>query len=343
MAYSVTPAGTYHEPLQQFALVLASVAAGAIFLPELSSNLWTMSSQQVQQLVPEERRRRLAQALIGAESDDAEWNELVYSQALVPLLTAGRQSYLVVRNMNYSVQVHLNQRATVGGTSITFHSVETSANSERVLPPAGADGSYWISVARSERALAEEFKLIGCLARELVPLDGLIGSDWAEAMKALCRVFVSIDGQVQDVKPDEFSSSLPDVVRWRFKPEIDAAERRVPVQATFDFPVRSSESRFPVIFAGYYCAGSTVINLKVYNGGGPLALSCDSFFGRGPGLHRDGNQVVEMQGTLCQQLSFSTGRESILWPGSGLVFSWSAAPPPATGGGPTGDGTGGSG
>jgi hypothetical protein len=125
------------------------------------------------------------------------------------------------------------------------------------------------------------------------------------------------------VETDPFDPSLPDVVRWRFRPEVESTTgRRVPVQANFDFPLQNSENRFPVIFAGYYCAGATVISLKVYNKGKPLALTCDAFFGRGPGAHRDRNQVVPSHGSVNEQLSFSTGRDSILWPGSGIVFAW---------------------
>src|SRR5690606_18259931 len=40
------------DPVKQFVLILASVAIGAVVLPELPSNLWSIDVERVRNLVP---------------------------------------------------------------------------------------------------------------------------------------------------------------------------------------------------------------------------------------------------------------------------------------------------
>lgn len=324
IAYTLVPTTfRWDDPVRQFFLVLASVAAGAVFLPEISSDLWNLNGDQVRKLIPDERRRALARALIDADSRDPRWAELVHTQGLNPLLDAGRLSGQVVYTMNYSVQVHVHQQVTIEGRSWEVHTVETSVTAERSLPQVPDNGFLWISVARTENALAGEFGAVGCLARELVCLDGLDGRPWWEAMtqERLCAVSVMVNGQVQEVSIQEFDESAPDIARWCFRPDLGGSDSTVPVRITFDFPLRVDERRFPVMFSGYYCAGATVISIKLYSRK-EVDLHCDAFFGRGLGERRGGEAINTTAGLICQEMSFTTGRDSILWPGSGLVFSW---------------------
>lgn len=317
------------DPIRQFSLVLASVSASALFLPELSAELWRMSSGQIRRLVPDDRRRSLSRALIEAECSESEWGALVYEQALEPLLQAGRHPALVVKNMNYAVAIHLNRTVEVLEHKTVVHSVETTSNSERVLPEPTADGSYFISVARTASALSTEFRATGCLARELVLLEDVNGDElrpevWSKAVDLLCRVAVTVNGQVQDVVRAESEEAHPEVVRWLFRPELDDLGQRVPLIVNFDFPLKSTEARIPVIFSGYYCSGATVASMKMYGEHSSHRLSCDAFFARG--LTSTSGAVSEPEpDRFCQHIQFSTGRDSILWPGSGVVFSWEPA------------------
>src|SRR5262245_52805217 len=56
---SVLYASVSEETVRQMTLVLASVAAAAIFLPELSSDLWNMHSDEIQKTVPEKQVEKL--------------------------------------------------------------------------------------------------------------------------------------------------------------------------------------------------------------------------------------------------------------------------------------------
>jgi hypothetical protein len=76
------------------------------------------------------------------------------------------------------------------------------------------------------------------------------------------------------------------------------------------------------MFSGYYCAGSTVATMKVYGLGEGVELRCDPFFARGLGPQSRGGDIKKSVGALSKQATFSTGRDSILWPGSGVIFDW---------------------
>lgn len=312
------------ETVKQICLIVASVAASAWVLPELSSSLWTMSSEDVRRLIPDSSKQRLMHALVAADSVEPFWSDLVFEQAVHPLLQAGARPSLVVRDMNYSVLVHLNQRAEVASQTLGVHSVETVSIGHRILPHAEVDGTFWISAARTERALATEFAAVGCLARELVTFGNrqLSDADWVSAVKSLCHVAVTVNGDVQELHYDDTLDDADQIVRWSFRPESTVPGVRIPVQVSFDFPIPRDENRFPVIFSSYYCAGATVVNFKVYEGEEPVTLTFDSFFAKGLSTTSNSSPSVPARGSLSQQLSFSTGNDSILWPGSGVVFSW---------------------
>jgi hypothetical protein len=317
-----TPPG--HDPLEQVALILAGVAASAVFLPELSSDLWRMSRDDVEKLVPHDRRASLLRSLLAAESKDPTWDELVYGQAVVPLMDAAQNPELIVRNMDYTVEVHLDNVVTFEQRTLRIHNVETLASSERVLPQRSADG-YWVSVARTQAALEFEFLSPGCLLREIVELrdeDGhvLETDEWYRAMELLSSVMVTVNGQAQTV--DRRPGEVTDVVRWYFTPEGEDVSSRVPLRVSFDFPLGVDVDRFPVMFSGYYCAGSTVATIKVYGLRKGVELRCDPFFARGLGPQSRDGDIKRSDGALCKQASFSTGRNSILWPGSGVIFDW---------------------
>ena len=317
-----TPPG--HEPLQEVSLILAGVAASAVFLPELSSNLWKLSRDDVEKLVPHDRRKSLLRSLLAADSRDAAWDELVYDQAVTPLMKAAQDPELTVRNMEYTVEVHLDNLVQFGERSLRVHNVETLASSERVLPQRSADG-YWVSVARTPAALGLEFLSPGCLLREIVELRDEEGrpletDEWYQAMSALSRVMVTVNGQAQAVI--ERAGEATDVVRWYFTPEGEEVAQRVPIRIAFDFPLAADVDRFPVHFSGYYCAGATVVTIKLYGLRDGVDLQCYSFFARGLGPQTGGGDIKMSDGALSKQASFSTGRDSILWPGSGVIFDW---------------------
>jgi hypothetical protein len=69
-------------------LVLASVAAASIFLPELSSDLWTMHADDIRKTIPEKQVAQLQKELISAATDGYDRAHCVWSEALSPMLAA---------------------------------------------------------------------------------------------------------------------------------------------------------------------------------------------------------------------------------------------------------------
>lgn len=347
------------DPIQQILLILTGTAASAVFLPELSSDLWNLKAVEIRRLIPTEKRAALARSLIEAESagGQSEWDKLIYEQALVPLIAASHEPSQMIRNMSYSVQAHLNEefdQFAESTTTVHYHAVQTLSRSERVFPQIGEDQDYWISAARTVSALHQEFRNPNCVAREVVSLfdsDGheLSAQLWREAVVQLCTVGVNVNGETQrimrevrsprrdepsgtpDSTPDSRtgSATLPvveagedyneDIVRWRFRPAEEDLRDRVPVQIAFDFPM-VREDRFLVYF-NYYCAGATSVSMKVFNLSPTAGLRCDAFFGRAK-RSETRNEEEHVQGLLATQRSISTGRDSLLWPGSGALFSW---------------------
>lgn len=308
-------------PVREFLLVLASVAAGAVVLPELPSNLWSLDVGKVRSLVPDKQRAHLAETLVAAESDDHLWNDVVWHQAVRPLLAASRDPSRYVRHMDYDVSVHLARQVEVAGRSLRCHLVSVDSKSTRVLGAEAHASGLWLSVARTEPALAGEFGRPGCLGREIVALDGLSGEAWQQAVSELCSVRLFVGGEAVPLEV-EATPEQPDLVRWRTSPDHEPPSTWTTVQIMFDFVMSDSVDTFPVIFSGYYCAGTTDLSLRLYDQEQPSSLTCDDFFGRA--LSEAGPiACVERSNEVFKQRSFTTGSDSILWPGSGVLFRWS--------------------
>jgi len=311
------------DPIKQFVLILSSVAVGAVVLPELPSNLWTIDVERVRNLIPGAQRETLARSLISAESTDQRWNDLVWSKALEPLLAASRNPSRYVRDMDYDVAVHLNRDLELATGVIPVHSVSVDQKSTRVIGESG-HSALWISIARTLPALSGEFDQKACLAREVVPLGDITGAEWQNAIIEHCRAELFIDGARIELYPDTTSGST-DLVRWRTHEEYELPTGWVKVRVLFDFHLDTAIDTFPVIFAGYYCAGTTDVSLRLYDEKQPSVLDCDSFVGRAleegapPSTLRSDNGIY-------QHVAFSTGKDGILWPGSGVMFRWSPRP-----------------
>jgi len=307
------------DPVKQFVLILSSVAVGAVVLPELPSNLWTIDVERVRNLIPGSQRSTLARSLISAESEDDRWNNLVWSKALQPLLKASEEPWRYVRDMDYDASVHLNRILELPSGTIPVHTVSTDQKSTRVLSRPGVT-AVWVSIARTGSALMGEFGELACLAREVVPLSSLVGADWQAAVIATCRVEMHIDGARVELVA-EATADRPDLVRWRTPVEFELPTEWSRVRIMFDFHLDPAVDTFPVIFSGYYCAGTTDISLRLYDENQPSSLECDWFVGRAL-EETAASGATESTNGVYRQITFSTGRDGILWPGSGVMYRW---------------------
>ena len=309
------------DTVRQVALILASVAAGAIFLPELSSDLWTMRADQIRKIVPEQQVAQLQQELISASTDDLVWATYIWFEALSPMLAAVREPLQVQWHLTYDVRVYLDQTVEIDGERSIIHRLESLCRSERLLPPS-RDSRVWVSLTRTHDALISEFNSSGCLLREHVDLPGVPVEKWHKAMLQLCRLNLTVNGRTIPLKvgaPDSV-----DIIRWEASlAEEDFGGVPVPVTVSISFPLSSQVTRFPIIFASYYCAGRTEISFAVHHPEDPIKLEFIDFCNRRAGKARSHSLVQQTadDGRLAT-VSFATPKGSVLWPGSGMLILW---------------------
>lgn len=309
------------DTVRQMALILASVAAGAIFLPELSSDLWTMRADEIRKTVPEQQVAQLQQELISAAANDPVWGPYVWSEALSPMLTAVHEPLKVQWHLTYDIRVYLDQIVDVAGERRTIHRLDSLCRSERLLPPS-RDSRVWISLARTHDALIGEFSSPGCLLREQVNLPDIPAEKWREVMLRLCHLNLTIDGRSVPLEigaPDSL-----DIVRWEASlTDEDCGEGRVPVTVSVSFPLSRHVTMFPIIFASYYCVGRTEISFAAHHSTDTLDLEFINFCSRRAGGIRPHDLVYRTadNGRLAT-VSLATAKDSILWPGSGILFLW---------------------
>lgn len=320
------PGQFWLDPVRQGLLILASVAIGFVLLPELPSTLWSLDADRVRALIPGTQRDKLSQALIRAETDDDAWSDLVWEKAVEPLKLAAKEPWRYVVNMDYSVIVHLGRELTLGSRKLPVSTVSVEQTSERVLAHRGVYTS-WISVVRTLDALDSEFREGECLAREHIPLGDLEGPEWQAAMIENVEIKMHIDGRPIELTPEPHANL--DIVRWSAK-GFDPPEERVNLRISIDGPMDQHEHTFPVKFAGYYCAGTTDISLRLYPGdqkAGAKKVKLTGSYFVGRALQSEPMpEPTEKRDALRQHLAFSTGRDGILWPGSGVLFQWNPVP-----------------
>lgn len=300
-------------------LTLFSLALGAVFLPGLPSNLWSIDVEKVRNLIPEAKRNKLAQSLIKAESYDDRWTDLVWDSALEPLIEASRKPWTYVWDMDYEATVHVGRSIELGSRSVPVSTVTVENKSGRFLANPGVS-SRWLSMSRTVEALKDEYDLPGCLAREVAFVPGVSQAEWHEYVSPKCHASVMIDG-VDIPLRREVSESSPDVIRWYLSDAVDIPTDRSKVVIHFEFPMDSREEMFMVSFSGYYVAGVVDVGLKLFNAEEGTTLDADHFIGKA--LHNDWKPYKRNETTdVCLTSRYSTGHSTILWPGSGVNFYW---------------------
>lgn len=313
------------------AIVLAGVAAGAIFLPELNSGLWRLKSKEIRDTIPEHRRRAFYTELIRADCPEDEWAqrwaELMWQKGVMPLLDAAKDTSRIRWDMNYEVSVHLHREIPIGRKKQFMAWIEARVDHKRVLPLT-TDNLLWVSFAGNDASLLSEFNQSGCLVRELVGLPGLSKDAWVAAVRKWCQVRVQIGERTVSFAPENLvtvpGNNDVRIVRWPVRLSDDELDSKpVACQVEMHFPTEIRENNFPALLAGYYCAGRTVISFKLYHGRGPRPILryFDEFLSEGGGSI-DAWRPKRFDTNERQSVSYSTPSDSLLWPGSGIYFWW---------------------
>jgi hypothetical protein len=330
IAFAWAPFTAHLPEVRQGAIVLASIAAGAIFLPELSSGLWSLKAEEIRETIPEHKRRAFYTELIRADCPEDEWAQrwatLMWRRGVIPLLDAAKDTSRIHWNMSYSVSVNLHQEMLVGRRRQHMARVETAIDDERVLPT--TEGPLWVSIAGNDASLLSEFNEPNCIVRELVCLPGLSKNVWDNEVRRLCNIRVRIGSRTTVFGKEDIVTMPGDeklkIVRW-LVPTLDSERDGTPVscQVEMHFPTELRESNFPALFAGYYCAGKTQMTFRLYHGNGPRPQLryFDEFLSEGGGdiaAWKPERYDTEEQ----QSVTYRTPPNSLLWPGSGIYFWW---------------------
>jgi hypothetical protein len=332
--YAAIPANsTLGDPARQFFLVVASVAIGAVFLPELSNNLWSIKPEEVKGLIPADKIKSLESSIVQSQINDPEWSDVVIDSALQPLIAANNTPERILGDLQYHASIHLDRKTEVNGLSIRAHRVETNLRARRILPPSNADGLYWVSIARDQATLHAEYEQTGCLLREIVEFDPAWDDEqWRAAVESMSSARMNIGGTTRDavlvpadtVAPPE----VPGLVRWFFNAKelpAGAPNTRRTIGIAFDFPM--CDDYFSVILKSYYAIGSTNIVVRIY-GDTDQHIEWIPFFGRALGK---GDVDVEYnnKNELCQQITAASSDDTLVWPGSGMLVWWGGPTPTA--------------
>jgi hypothetical protein len=317
--------------LRQGAIVMAGIAATAIFMPELSSRLWYLGGNEIRDTIPEHRRRAFYAELLRADCPDEDWAQrwadLVWRRGVVPLLDATQETSRIHWDVTYEVSVHLGLRLNIGGRTQPMARVETRHGYKCLLPALSTD-NLWVSVVGNDTSLDSEFEESGCMSRELVRLPGLTKQDWANEVRRLCEVHVTIGTHIVSFVDDNILTVPgPDdvwIVRWLL-PKIDDKAVQAPVecQIDIDFPTKVRQNNFPLLLAGYYCAGKTSLSFRFYhNQTRKPALHYYSEFLSEGGRNIAALKPERLDSDERQSVIYRTTEDSLLWPGSGIYCWW---------------------
>lgn len=337
VAFAALPWTAHLTGLRQGAIVLASISAAAIFMPDLSSKLWHLDAHDIREMVPLHRRRAFYAQLIRADCPEEEWADrwakLVWRQGVMPLLDAAQDTSRIHWDVRYEASVHLGVLLNIGGRVQQMARVETRHDFDCLLPGTN-NGELWVSVAGNDASLRSEYNEKGCLSRELVRLPGLSKQRWVEEVRRLCDVRVEIGENGENgSRSIEFSEEDvvevtgdddPWIVRWLLPgTRLTSGVVRVPWQIEIDFPTKVRENNFPLLLAGYYCAGKTSLSFRFYHNnrkrptlryfGEFLSEGGSNVVGWKPDAHRSDER---------QSVTYRTRQDSLLWPGSGIYCWW---------------------
>ena len=264
--------------------------------------------------------RAIVDASLETDTDSTRWASVVWSQAIEPLLEAGRERRSVVWDLSYEISVHPDHVLPSGGAAIPVTFVATRLRSRRMLP-VGPDGTIWVSATRTTSALHNEFQMGSCLLRELVPLSGVEPSAWREMILASCQVKLIVNGSPVALQTSG-DDPIPDIVRWEARIDpADVTDGYVTVEISFDYPMDAVETDFPVMFPRYYCAGTTRIAFTLYAPeDADLELRAHSFLAHALD-QRTGDTELDRT-PMLQRFVFESAPDALLWPGSGVQFEW---------------------
>lgn len=288
-----------------------------ILLPEEPSRFWRVRARDLADVVPHShlldagRETAAALAIQSGGPADHGLAEMLWGAAADTVAFALADVNRLVLDMDYRVTIRGD------GDRQLVKAVVTSKRCWR-----GHDRVFF-SFCTDVSALAGEFATPGSISREIVELEPGEGLDDWERRVRTYHVSLVIDGTEL---PPSFRETISQGHRSRSLrigfdvADLPIVERLTPMRLVAEFHQAPSDRTFTVKFSNYYCLGVTHVSLELDD---PLLEVETNEFMRGA---RTAVARVESHGLRHQEVSLETEDESVLTPGSGVVFTWNPGP-----------------
>jgi hypothetical protein len=223
------------------------------------------------------------------------------------------------------LSIALRDRLEMYGSPV--YRADVTFGAVRVVP----SGPLFVSFVRTLDDMRHEFAEPNCVARELVDVSPATWSRLVKATKEqsggdMLTARLKCEGDataaaVADVKCVEPGMREP-VVRIMFAGRRDPSPDPVHLEVRCSFYVSALLSNFPVTFPAYYCLGRTNVAFSIRDPEiDPESLGAHVFFA-GDALSRPIEEIDSDRDGGGHWICVKTGKDAILWPGSGVVFVW---------------------
>ncbi|MGI8707522.1 MAG: M15 family metallopeptidase [Actinomycetota bacterium] len=301
--------------LGETTLVVLGTLVSYILLPEQPARFWRVRSTDLAATVPpsdlQNAVREAAKALaiqtggsVGPASAALLWNDAVQSVSRA----IGDPTRIVI-DMDYRISVTDDHGRQL---------VRTCSGGKRCWP--GTDQVFF-SYCSDIDALSAEYASTreGSIAREVVEPDaGEDLGDWQRRV-ACYPVVLVIDGK--EYAPVNRETRRLSGSSMSHRVVFDVTESRItdaftPMQLTTEFHQKLTDRQFIVKFSNYSCIGSTRLAFEVDD---PSAIVEVNDFMLDASLELE---FHKRSGIAACQVALQTREDSVLRPGSGVVFNW---------------------
>lgn len=298
----------------QVGLVVIGTLISLALLPDEPHRLWNVNARTMAETIPNDKLSQAGSQLAGALALQAgnliptETMNHLWTSHLNELERVAKDPTRLVSNLDYRISMTPRSDDTIV--------MEADIDSTRFVP---GETEVYVSLCSNLDALMFEFgpQAAGCLLREMVyRRPDETPAHWIERTSA-CRVDLRIDGQsMPRLRVDTVGVGGADasIVRLVY-PAGPLAERFCPTQLAVSFE-NPNTGEFAVKFSSYYCVGSTRISFELRDT--DYRLEFNEYLSTS--TRAIDSRLISSEHS--QKVTIVTTDQSVLPPGSGVVFQW---------------------
>lgn len=301
------------KPAGEAALVVIGTLVSYILLPDQPQRFWRVRASELAETVPPSdlrtagRETARALAIQTGGTINPACSSLLWNDAVERVSHAVSNPRRVILDMDYRIAVTKEEHRQLVRATIT---------SKRCWPGAG---TVFFSFCSDVASLGQEFASEGSFAREIVELEPDEDMDAWEHRVSMYPVSLVIDGKNVDSigRKTLTISGGARAHRLLFDvSETPITDAYTTLQSVSEFHQSPHDRTFSVKFSTYFCVGSTQLSLEVAD---PTVLIHANDFMLDPSLDI---HFFHQYGLASHRVVVQTKGNSVLHPGSGVVFSW---------------------